>query len=110
MKVGDVVVVYGNGVAHSDKRLAKITKITKTGQFETDGTSDTKFNSDGTQRGSNKWDGLRAYIPKPKEINEIREATEKKKHIKTIETLISKGSLKSLSLKQLAEIAEMLDY
>lgn len=103
-KLNDVVVVRRSGMYHQKNKLAKITKVTKTGQVETDGTGEHKFNSDGSQRGRDAWGGLYISLATEADIQEITERDE----VSSLLSQIKAVKMESLSKDKLQKILDLL--
>lgn len=99
-KLNDIVVVLTSGVYFGKRRLATVTKVTKTGQFETSITGTTKFNADGSERGRSKWGGFRICPASAEDIQQINDSVEHDNLLYQIEQV----KMKSLTKNQLERI------
>ncbi len=106
-QLNDRVVIVGS---FRSKKLATVTKVTKTGQFETDITGDMKFCREGRQIGGDSHGRLWAHRASQQDILELEEETKKSLLTDKIFGKVQyKEKLMKLDLSKLERIQAILE-
>lgn len=102
-----VQVVYTN---RNGKRLATVTKITKTGQFEISVLTGTKFNPDGSERGNDAWNSGRCYIATSEMVKQMKDEKDLRVLINSLSNVFSHhDGIKKLGMDKLKRIQAIID-
>lgn len=90
-------------------KLGKVTKVTKTGQFETDVTHGTKFNPNGSERGGSAWGSTYCRVATKEDINAIEKQEAIRSAIDTIQKATDHpDKIRKIGLEKLNRIVAIL--